>query len=236
MRVLAIETATMLGGIAVMDDACGLIAEVRANVKRAHSERLMAELDGVLRQAGLTLKDIDALCVSAGPGSFTGLRIGISTVKGLSYATGLPVVAVPTLHAFAWTLPGFRFVCPMLDARKKEVYAALFEWRDGGFERVIGEASISPLELAARLSEGAYESVLFTGEGAALYKELLLERLGEVKARFAPAHLSVPAPSAVAFVGLEMAIRGEFSDPAALSPLYIRKSEAEVKLEQRKEP
>lgn len=230
MRVLAIETSTMLGGIAIMDDASGLVAEVRVNVKTAHSERLMAELDGALKQAGLGLKDIDALAVSAGPGSFTGLRIGLGTVKGLSFATGLPVVAVPTLEAFAWALPGYPLVCPMLDARKKEVYAALYGHSDGGFVNIMKETVIAPSELVKRLSE--YEGVCFAGEGAAIYKDVLIDALGK-RAVFAPAHLMVPSPASVALIGLRMALRGQFADPAALAPVYIRKSEAEVKLEER---
>lgn len=226
MRILAVETATMLGGIAVMDDEEGLIAEVRLNVKTAHSERLMAELDHILRQSGLLIRDMDALAVSVGPGSFTGLRIGIGTVKGLSYATGLPVVAVPTLEAFAWMLPGFPLVCPMLDARKKEVYAGLFRWQKEGPIRLIPETSMKPVELLRMIP--ANEDVLFTGQGAELYKERISEALGG-RAHFAPPHLTVPSPAAVAGVGLKKAVLKEFSDPSVLGPFYIRKSEAELK-------
>ena len=120
MKILAIETSTMLGGVAVMDDVKGLLVEVRASVKTGHSGKLMPEIDDALKRASLGIGDIDALCVTTGPGSFTGLRIGLSTVKGLAYSTGLPVVAVPTLEALAWNFPDFPCpVCPMLDARKK---------------------------------------------------------------------------------------------------------------------
>jgi tRNA threonylcarbamoyladenosine biosynthesis protein TsaB len=128
MKVLAIETSTMLGGVAVMDAAKGLVAEARETVKAGHSGRLMPEIDGVLKRVSLTLSDIDALAVTTGPGSFTGLRIGLSTVKGLSYSAGIPVVVVPTLEAMAWNFPDYAYpVCPMLDARKIEVYAGIFE-------------------------------------------------------------------------------------------------------------
>ena len=130
MKILAIDTSTMLGGIAIMDDLT-LIAETRLNVKSTHSERLMTEIEHCLKQSSLKISDIDVFAVAIGPGSFTGLRIGLSAVKGLSYATGKPIVSVPTLDALALNFPYSRYpVCTMLDARKKEVYAALFKWED----------------------------------------------------------------------------------------------------------
>jgi len=227
MRVLAIETSTMLGGIAIMDEDMGLVAEVRVNVKATHSERLMTELDYVLQHSALHISDIDALAISTGPGSFTGLRIGISTAKGLAFTSGLPVTAVPTLEAFAWGFSFSRYpVCPMLDARKKEVYAGVFVHEDGSVKRLRQECSIPPAMLVSELS--GYEGVLFTGEGALIYKDVIEEGLGS-RAHFAPPHLMVPSPGAVAYVGLRQALMGEFTDPAGLSPFYIRKSEAELK-------
>lgn len=155
MRILAIETSTLLGGVAVTDDSSGLIAEVRLNVKLTHSERLMTEIDHVMKRSGLQVSDIDAFAVSIGPGSFTGLRIGVSTVKGFSYATGRPIVSVPTLEAFAWNFPFSRYpVCTLLDARKKEVYAALFRWGDGGFTRLIDETSTKVDMLLEKIKAG----------------------------------------------------------------------------------
>lgn len=226
MKVLAIETSTMLGGASIMDADRGLVAEVRLNVKATHSERLMGGVDLVLRQAGLQISDIDAFAVSIGPGSFTGLRIGLSTVKGFAYATGRPIVGVPTLEAFAWHFPCSAFpVCVMLDARRHEVYGAVFRWEAGGFKRVIDETSIRPADLFARLGN----TVILAGEGAILYRDLAMEILGERAVFAAPQH-SVPSPSHVAHLGLMKALRGEFADPVRLVPFYIRKSEAEVKL------
>lgn len=227
MRILAIETSTMLGGAAVMDSGAGLLAEVRVNVKAAHSERLMSEVDYVLAQASCAVQDMDALAVATGPGSFTGLRIGLSTVKGLAFATGLPVVAVPTLEAFASCFPYSACpVCPLLDARKKEVYAALFAYEEGALKKLMPETAIKASELAVRLS--GHGAVLFTGQGADIYREDITRVMGD-RAVFAPAHLMAPSPAAVGWLGLGKALGGEFSDPAALSPFYIRKSEAETK-------
>jgi tRNA threonylcarbamoyladenosine biosynthesis protein TsaB len=236
MKILAIETSTLLGGVAITDDSAGLIAEVRLNVKSTHSERLMTEIDHVLKRAGLAVSDIDAFAVSIGPGSFTGLRIGVSTVKGFSFATGKPIVTVPTLEAFAWNFPFSRYpVCTLLDARKKEVYAALFRWVDGGFVRLIGETSMKGETLLKEIKaakgkgdRGLPEEIIFAGEGALIYGKEIADALGE-KAIFAPSDRMVPSPSVVASLGLRKALREEFSDPASVVPLYIRRSEAEIK-------
>jgi tRNA threonylcarbamoyladenosine biosynthesis protein TsaB len=236
MKILAIETSTLLGGVAITDDSAGLIAEVRLNVKSTHSERLMTEIDHVLKRAGLAVSDIDAFAVSIGPGSFTGLRIGVSTVKGFSFATGKPIVAVPTLEAFAWNFPFSRYpVCTLLDARKKEVYAAVFRWVDGGFVRLVGETSmkVGKLLKETRAAEGKSdrgltEEIIFAGEGALIYRKEIADALGE-KALFAPPDRMVPSPSVIASLGLLKALREEFSDPASLAPRYIRRSEAEIK-------
>jgi len=255
MKILAIETSTMLGGIAIMDDSSafggsgGLIAESRLNVKTTHSERLITEIERCLKQSGVKISDIDVFAAATGPGSFTGLRIGLSTVKGFSYATGKPIVSVPTLEALAWNFPYSRYpVCTMLDARKKEVYAGLFKWEDehnppsppfskggmGGFSggtfiKLISESSVSPEEfMRSSLLVTDYDKFIFAGEGAALYRDKIIEALGE-KAVFASPEKTVPSPANVAVLGLKKAKAGEFSEPVSLIPMYIRKSEAEVK-------
>jgi len=229
MKILAIETSTMLGGIAIMGEAEGLIVEVRLNVRATHSERLSSEIDHALKQAGMKITDIDVFGISIGPGSFTGLRVGLSTVKGFSYATGKPVVSIPTLEAFAWNFPFSPYpVCPMLDARKKEVYTAIFKWRGKGcrcgFDRVLGEASMRPAELLNAIDG----PTIFAGEGAELYRDLILNIAGE-KAIFPAPQFMVPSPANAAYIGLRKAVNGDFSEPVNLIPFYIRRSEAEIR-------
>jgi tRNA threonylcarbamoyladenosine biosynthesis protein TsaB len=225
MKILSIETSTMLGGVAIMDDKAGLIAETRLNVKTTHSERLMTAVNNTLIQSELKLDDLDVFAVAIGPGSFTGLRIGLSTVKGLSYATGKPVVTVPTLDAFAWNFPYSTYpVCLMLDARKSEVYAAVCKWEDSGFTTVVECVSIRPEALLERLQG----KVLFAGEGALLYKEKIVSSMKD-RAAFAPPDRMVPSPANVAMLGLEKAVRGEYAVASKAVPFYVRKSEAEVK-------
>lgn len=229
MKILAIDTSTMLGGIAIMDESL-LIAESRLNVKSTHSERLMTEIEHCLKQSGIKISDIDVFAVATGPGSFTGLRIGLSTVKGFSYATGKQIVSVPTLEALAWNFPYSKYpVCTMLDARKKEVYAGLFKWEEENFIRLINETPAKPEEFARDALRVTHDDkFIFAGEGAALYRDKIIEVMGE-KAVFASLEKTVPSPANVAVLGFKKAKAGEFSEPISLIPMYIRKSEAEVK-------
>ncbi len=224
MKILAVETATIAGSIAIFDDSAGLIGEVRVDVKVAHAERLMPSIEWLLNASGVSIHDIDAFAVSIGPGSFTGLRIGLSTVKGFSYATGKPVVPVPTLDAFARTLPFCSYmICPLFDARKNELYAALYKWDGDVCRKVLPETAISPLELMNQI----HERTVFMGEGALLYKEIITEVLKD-NAVFAPSSRMSPAASSVAEVAVERLKQGMVADPVSLTPFYIRKSEAEI--------
>jgi len=223
MKILALETSTMLGGVAIADEH-GLIAEIRLNVKTTHSERMMTAIDWALKQSDMTLDEIDTIAVASGPGSFTGLRIGLATAKGLCYATGKPLVLVSTLEALAWNFPYCRYpVCVMLDARKGEVYAALFLWKGDTFVTLVPETSIRPEDLL-RDGDGP---VVLAGEGAIRYWDRILSAIGE-KALVAPLHKMVPSPSNIALLGVHRAQRSEYADPATAEPLYVRKSEAEV--------
>ncbi|MCL0036807.1 tRNA (adenosine(37)-N6)-threonylcarbamoyltransferase complex dimerization subunit type 1 TsaB [Thermodesulfovibrionales bacterium] len=222
MKLLSIETSTMMGGIAILDDDI-LIAESRLNVKSTHSERIMTEIDHLLMQSALKIDAFDVFAVAIGPGSFTGLRVGLSTAKGLVYATGKKLVSIPTLEALAWNAHLAKFqVCPLIGAQRKEVYAGLFKWTDKGFIRVMDER---PIKISALLS-GIDETTIFLGEGATLYREDIEKRLGAM-ATFAPPRDMIPSPANVAFLGMMKAKRGEFDDPATLLPLYFKRSRAE---------
>jgi len=225
MKLLAVETATMLGGLAIMDGTT-LVAESRLNVKVTHSERLMREIVHALGVAGMEIGDIDVFGISIGPGSFTGLRVGLSTVKGLVYATGKKFVAVPTLEAFALNVPfsGLQ-VCPLLDARRKEVYAAVFRWAKGRFVKVIDEQALKIGNLLPLIDS----STVFLGEGALLNRTIIERELGD-KALFGTPPQMVPSPANVAFLCMQKAENGEYSDALTAVPAYLRRSEAEIKL------
>jgi len=231
MKILAIEAATGLGGVALIEDDA-IRAECRIDMTMSHAERLMVMVDRVLNDAGLGLDDLDGLAVSIGPGSFTGLRVAVSTVKGLVTGKPIPVAAVPTLEAMAWTIPaGDHSICPMIDAKKLEVYAALFSCReDGTLIRVMEDQVVTPEALCERLRGPSSPPTVFLGDGATKYREVLEKQLGR-RAVFMPAPLSRPLPSMVAWLGLRQLLRGEAAEARALVPVYIRRSEAELNWE-----
>jgi tRNA threonylcarbamoyladenosine biosynthesis protein TsaB len=207
----------MAGGVALLEDA-RVVGESLLDVRTTHSERVMLAVDRVLGDAGWTAATIDGLAVTVGPGSFTGLRIGLATVKGLALALGCPIAAVPTLDAMAASLPwASRPVCPVLDARKGEVYACLYRWDGTAMRREWDYLALSPEALAARLGE----PVIGLGDGAALIASSWM-------ALAAPVRRGPPA-AVVGWLGAERLRRGDTVAPAELVPLYLRPSEAELK-------
>ncbi|MBI3458099.1 MAG: tRNA (adenosine(37)-N6)-threonylcarbamoyltransferase complex dimerization subunit type 1 TsaB [Candidatus Rokubacteria bacterium] len=227
MRVLAVETSTLTGAVALLTGDT-VVAEWRLSIAVTHSERLLSAVDHLLTAAGLGLSDIDALAVAVGPGSFTGLRIGVSTMKSLAFATGKPLVAVPTLDALAWSLPFAAYpVCPILDAKKGEVYTALYRTEAGRLERLWEYRALAPERLAEALVEEVRGPVVFLGDGVAPFAQVLRGVLGG-DARLAPPGQRLPSAIAVADLARGALERGETADPASLVPIYIRRSEAEL--------
>jgi tRNA threonylcarbamoyladenosine biosynthesis protein TsaB len=217
MRVLAVETSTLAGGVALVDGD-RLVAEYVLDVSVTHSERLLATVDRVLADARWSPRDLEGLAVSIGPGSFTGLRIGVSTVKGLAWALGLPIAAVPTLDAMAAAVPWAALpVCPVLTARRGEVYASCYR-RDGdGLRREWEYLALAPEALALRLSE----PTLLVGDGAA--------GVDSPHARRLPTPRRVPSPACVAVLGRERLRLGDTVGAAELVPFYLRPAEAELR-------
>jgi tRNA threonylcarbamoyladenosine biosynthesis protein TsaB len=217
MRVLAVESSSLAGGVALLEDE-RLVAEYLLDVSITHSERLMAAIDRVLADAHWTARELGGLAVAVGPGSFTGLRIAVSTVKGLALALDLPIAAVPTLDAMAAALPWAALpVCPVLDARKGEVYASRYRWDGQAMRREWEYLALSPAALAERLDE----PVILAGDGAATIRS--------PHARMLPPPRRLPSPACIGVLGLERLRAGETVTAAALAPLYLRPSEAELK-------
>jgi tRNA threonylcarbamoyladenosine biosynthesis protein TsaB len=217
MRVLAVETSSLAGGVALLDDE-RLVAEYLLDVSVTHSERLMSAVDRVLADARWSARELTGLAVAIGPGSFTGLRIAVSTVKGLALALDLPIAAVPTLDAMAAALPWAALpVCPVLDARKGEVYASRYRWDGRAMQREWEYLALSPEELADRLTE----PVILAGDGAASIRS--------PHARLVPPPRRLPSPACVGTLGVDRLRRGETVGAAALAPLYLRPSEAELR-------
>ena len=228
MYILGIESSTKTGSVAVVSDD-GVIGQYSLNIEVTHSERLMATVDRVLKDTGLRIADIDGFAIAIGPGSFTGLRIGLATVKGLALATNKPLAAVPTLQALAWNLPYSAYpICPLLDARKNEVYAAMYRFEGTALVHLMAEAVITLSQLADRISG----KTLFTGEASHLFRDNIEKIFGD-RALFAPPSATLPSAATVAEIGLTMIRSGKQADPDSLTPMYIRRPEAEVVWEKR---
>ncbi|MDH7500593.1 MAG: tRNA (adenosine(37)-N6)-threonylcarbamoyltransferase complex dimerization subunit type 1 TsaB [candidate division NC10 bacterium] len=224
MIVLGINTSTLEGSVALMSDR-GLISEYFLNVESTHSERLLPSIDLLLREGRLQFQDLSGIAVAIGPGSFTGLRIGLASAKGLALASSLPLLGIPTLEAMARNLPFCRYpICPMLNARKGEVYWALYRFEQGNLMQVEAGGASLPGEVAKRIQG----ETVFLGDGAVEYGEQIRRILKE-KALFAPIALRNARASVVAEMGMERLRRGERDDPATLVPQYMRRSEAEIK-------
>ncbi len=223
MYILGIETSTMTGSVAICTEE-RLIAEYTLNTKATHAERLLTAIEHVVQSTSLTIRDLDGIAVAKGPGSFTGLRIGVTTAKSLAYSIQKPIVAVSSLDALASQyLYSDRLLCPFLDARKKEVYTAFYRNTGAHIQRLSEYAVIAPHNVFQEI----HEPVVFLGDGVAPYRHQIDEALGELAYFADPAHL-LPRGSLVAEIGAKRLLQGEADDCFALTPFYLRKSDAEI--------
>lgn len=221
MKILAFDTAATSCSVALMAGG-ELLAEATSFEKGTHARRLLPMIDALLKRESVALAAIDGFATTVGPGSFTGLRIGISTLKGLAAATGKPVAGLSTLEALAHQCTAeAENVCPLLDARKSEVYYCLYRRTASGLEAMTEERNAPP-----SVAVGEVGSVCaFIGDGALLYRDRIEQSLGR-KAIFAPREQNAIRASTVAFLANRRFQSGEAADPFRLTPHYIRASDA----------
>jgi tRNA threonylcarbamoyladenosine biosynthesis protein TsaB len=222
--ILAMETATMCGSIAIVAEG-QCLAEFSLQTKETHSRRLLAGVDWIFGEASLDWPDIDAIAVSMGPGSFTGLRIALSTAKGLALASGKKMLGVGTLDGLAAQMFGARqLICPVLDARKNEIYCGLYRCNEQGIPQRQGDYLVlKPEELCERIKE----PVILLGDGTTTYGDVFVEHLGNL-VTMAPMGSYFPRASTIGLLAVDKWRSKEFLDPAAAEPIYIRPSEAEL--------
>ena len=230
MSILAIDTASSVSSVAVASEG-KLRAEVTVEAGRTHSETLLSHIEGALSFAGVERSALTGVAVSIGPGSFTGLRIGLATAKAIAYGLDIPLVGVSTLAALAlaFPVPGIHTLA-LMDAQKGNAYAGLYEWRDGSLHEV-RPVRVAPLAEAIAEAAELGKPVLLTGE-LVLKKRARLENLPD-NVTLAPAHLLTARASHAAWLGIARLAAGEQDDPMTLEPFYIRRSEAEVLWEKR---
>ena len=209
----------------LIDDE-SIISEYLLNIPVTHSERLLGAIELVLREGRCAIDDLDGWAISLGPGSFTGLRIGVSTVKGLAFATRKPVAGLSTLDVLASQVsPTSALICPILDARKGEVYTALYRYEERNIlKRLSAYQAIMPEKLVKTIQE----ETIFIGDGVKTYGDYIGHSLSSF-AIFPPFSFNIPRGSTVARLGLEYLQKGSHLDLATFTPIYVRASEAEIK-------
>jgi len=223
MKILTIDTSTHLGSIALVVDA-ELKAQFDLNLPHTHNQRLISSLKTVLNFTGLSLAEIDLFAVVKGPGSFTGVRIGVATAKGIAYALQKPLIGVNSLDAIAHNFPWAPYlICPMIDARKRQVFTAFYETENGKIKRISEYRSVYPQDLLT----GIRHKTIFAGTGVGVYEEIIKQKM---KNRYIipPPQLHRPHPQVIAILALQKFKKGEKTDPLSLIPFYIRPSDAEL--------
>lgn len=221
MKILAFDTSTTTCSVALTADG-ELLADAASFEKATHARRLLPMVDALLKRTGVALSAVDGFAATIGPGSFTGLRIGLSTLKGLAAATGKPVVALSTLDTLAHQCTvGADTICPLLDARKKEVYFCLYERMADGLHALTEARNAPPLAAVSEIKS----TCAFIGDGAARYRERIEQSLGR-RAIFAPRAENAIRAATVALLAHRRFHSGEADDPYRLMPSYIRASDA----------
>jgi len=234
MKILAVDSSGLVASVAVVEDDI-LLAEYTMNYKKTHSQTLLPMLNEVKQMIDLDLYSVDAIAVASGPGSFTGLRIGSATVKGLGLALDKPIVEVPTLEGLAYNLCGTtHLVCPLMDARRNQVYTGVY-----GFEpdtecwkmvTVKEQCAVDVTEILESLNE-LEQPVIFLGDGVPVYKEQI-GKLCKVPYTFAPAGMNRQRAASIGSLGVLYAKTGKTVTAAEHEPEYLRKSQAEREREE----
>lgn len=229
MNVLSIDSSSKVATVAILNDT-DLLGEYVLNNKREHSIVLMPMIEDLLKDCNLTIDDIDGYVVSKGPGSFTGLRIGMATVKGLSFGSGKPYVSISSLDALAYSLSSFEgLICPIMDALRDNVYTAVYSYINSSLVPILEPTSMNIDELS-NFIKNQDSPVIFTGDAVCKHREFILNSIPN--ARFAPNHLSIVRASSIGELGLNL-LKNNIQDDPNSAPVYLKKPQAERELERR---
>lgn len=225
MKILALDSSGLVASVAVLEDE-NLLGEFTMNYKKTHSQTLLPMLDEVAKMIELDLQTIDAIAVASGPGSFTGLRIGSATAKGLALALNKPIVSVPTVEGLAYNLYGSRnLVCPLMDARRNQTYTGIYEFGEDGMQTLIGQCAVGMEEILEKINEIG-RPVVFLGDGVPVFRAII-EETCRVEHSYAPPHLNKQRAGAVGALAMEYYRQGKAENAADHKPDYLRLSQAE---------
>lgn len=240
MKILALDSSGLVASVAVLQDDI-LVGEYTVNYKKTHSQTLLPMLEQVKEIIQMDLKEIDAIALAAGPGSFTGLRIGSATAKGLGLALGKPLVAVPTLEGLAYNVWGTdRLICPMMDARRNQVYTGIYEFTGTGtspeepqLRALTPQCAADVRDIVARVNQAGLDhgdragrEVIFLGDGVPVYEKIIREEI-RIPFLFAPGHLNRQRAGSIAALGAVYYRKGIIQTAAEHRPEYLRSSQAE---------
>lgn len=236
MKILALDSSSLTASVAVIEDDI-TIAEYTVNYKKTHSQTLLPMLDEIVKMTEQELSEIDAIAIAAGPGSFTGLRIGSATVKGLAEALNKPIVAVPTVDGLAGNLYGTdKVVCPLMDARRNQTYTGLYEFvkKEDTYEMhcIRQQCAVDLSEILAAVNELGRE-VIFLGDGVPVFKDAIKEQVS-VPYSFAPNTCNRQRAAVVGWIGMQMFVQGKYENAVSHAPEYLRLSQAERERNERK--
>ena len=230
MKIVALGSSGTVATVAVAEDD-KIIAEYSMNYKKTHSETLLPMLDEITKNASIDLEDVDAVAVCAGPGSFTGLRIGAATAKGLALALDIPIVPVPTCAGIAYNMWGFDgLICPIVDARRGQVYTGIYRV-DEKMSCLMDQDAMDIHDLITKLNE-MNERVVFLGDGVPVF-HATIEAEMKAPALFAPAHLADENAAAIATLAMQYMKEGKAIPADDFAPVYLRKSQAEREREKK---
>ncbi|MCI8327638.1 MAG: tRNA (adenosine(37)-N6)-threonylcarbamoyltransferase complex dimerization subunit type 1 TsaB [Lachnospiraceae bacterium] len=225
MKILALDSSGLVASVAVLEDE-NLLGEFTMNYKKTHSQTLLPMLEELASMIELDLESVDAIAVAGGPGSFTGLRIGSATAKGLGLALKRPIISVPTVEGLAYNLYGNRnLVCPLMDARRNQTYTGIYAFEKDGMQIWTKQCAVEIGEILEKINEFG-RSVVFLGDGIPVFRAIIEEKC-KVEYEYAPPHLNKQRAGAIGALAMEYYRRGKIEDAAKHSPDYLRLSQAE---------
>ena len=230
MIILSVDSSSSTATCALVKED-KILGEINLNDKKEHSVILMDLIDSLLSRCNLTLDDVDGFAISEGPGSFTGLRIGMATIKGLAFRSNKPCLAISTLDTLAYNVINFNgIICPIMDALRGNVYTNLYKNNNGKLE-AISEANCLSIEELVSILKEKNEPIIFLGDGLVKHKDYLLENLNNLS--FAPLNSNYPKASSLGELALQLFNSGETQELNKIAPVYLRKSQAEREYEAR---
>lgn len=225
MKILGLDSSGLVASVAVAEEG-NLLAEYTVNYKKTHSQTLLPMLDEIVKMIEVDLHTIDAIAIAKGPGSFTGLRIGSATAKGLGFALGKPLVEIPTVDGLAYNLWGSRdLVCPLMDARRNQTYTGLYEFVDGKMRVIREQCAVGIEEIIENINQENRPAV-FLGDGVPVFHNFIQENC-KIPFYFAPAHMNKQRGAAVAALAFLYLEEGKVQSAAGHRPDYLRLSQAE---------